>query len=418
VKWAEITVRCAPDSIDAVSAALTDAGCGGTAVQDGQSGSAGAAEETGPLPAAGASKGAARVTGYLPVDDRLEARLEALQARLRKLPDHGLAVEEGMTLRTVQDQDWESAWKAYFKPLRVGRCFVVKPSWEEYTPRPGDLVLELDPGMAFGTGAHPTTQLCLEALEGLVRPEERVLDFGTGSGILSLAAARLGASVIGLDTDPVAASAADLNVTANHLRDRVRIQGGDLEALAPDDRFDGVVANILAGVILEYADGLAQRCRPGGWLVASGIIDHRADTVVAGLRASGFGDVQRLSRCEWVALVARRASPESRCTESAARMPSGMGIWYGSGVRSRSRSDACCGYLPVTGSSSSGWMNGSTPYGWNASSETPRTAGWWLATRRAPSRSAGSPWHWRFSRARSASGCSRRGLSSASRVSC
>ena len=111
-----------------------------------------------------------------------------------------------MTLRTVQDQDWESAWKQFFKPLRVGRRLVVKPSWEEYAPRPDDLVLELDPGMAFGTGAHPTTQLCLEVLEDVVRPGERVLDFGTGSGILALAAARLGAGpVVGLDIDPVKA---------------------------------------------------------------------------------------------------------------------------------------------------------------------------------------------------------------------
>lgn len=306
MKWAEITVHCSPDSIDAVSAALSAVGCGGASIQDGAQESPGEAAETRLQPAGNKDRGSARVTGYLPVDDRLETRLQELRERLREFPRYGLAVEEGMTLRTVQDQDWESAWKAYFKPLRVGRRFVVKPSWEEYAPRPEDRVLELDPGMAFGTGAHPTTQLCLEALEAVVQPGERVLDFGTGSGILALAAARLGASVVGLDTDPVAAGAADLNVTANHLRDRVRIQGGDLEALDAADRFDGIVANILAGVILEYADGLAERCRPGGWLVASGIIDHRADAVVAGLQASGFDGFQRLSRGEWVALIARR----------------------------------------------------------------------------------------------------------------
>jgi ribosomal protein L11 methyltransferase len=309
VKWAEITIRCSPDSTDAVSAALTDVGCGGTAIRDGGPDNSGEAAET-RLPAAGGiPHGQASVTGYLPVDDRLEGRLQELRERLGDLPRFGLPVEEGITLRTVQDQDWESAWKAYFKPLHVGRRFVVKPTWEEYAARPGDLVLELDPGMAFGTGAHPTTQLCLEALEDVVQSGERVLDFGTGSGILALAAARLGATVIGLDIDPIAASAADLNVTANHLRDCVRIQGGDLEALSPDDRFDGIVANILAGVILDYAEGLAERCRPGGWLVASGIIDHRADAVVAGLQAAGFTDARRLCRGEWVALVARRASP-------------------------------------------------------------------------------------------------------------
>jgi ribosomal protein L11 methyltransferase len=248
-----------------------------------------------------------RVLGYLPVDDRLEGSLAELRARLRELPRLGLVVEDGLTLRTVQDQDWESAWTHYFKPLRVGRRLVVKPSWEEYAARPGDLVLELDPGMAFGTGAHPTTQLCLEALEDVLRPGQRVLDFGTGSGILALAAARLGAAaVVGLDIDPVAAAAADLNVTGNRLRDRVRIQGGDLDALPAADTFDGVVANTLAGVILDYAAGLAVRCRPGGWLVASGVIDHRAETVGEGLRECGFRDIETRRRGEWVALVARR----------------------------------------------------------------------------------------------------------------
>src|SRR2546422_789169 len=114
-----------------------------------------------------------------------------------------------LSFTTGRRGDWASAWKAYFKPLRVGRRFVVKPSWEAYAPRPDDRVLELDPGMAFGTGAHPTTQLCLEALEETVQPGERVLDFGTGSGILAIAAARLGAgTVFGLDIDPVAAAAA------------------------------------------------------------------------------------------------------------------------------------------------------------------------------------------------------------------
>jgi ribosomal protein L11 methyltransferase len=233
--------------------------------------------------------------------------LEELQTRLKALPLFGLEVEDGLTLRTVQDQDWESAWKEFFKPLRIGRRLIVRPSWEEYSPRPEDQVIELDPGMAFGTGAHPTTQLCLETLEDVVKPGERVLDFGTGSGILAVAAALLGAAeVMGLDTDPVAADAADRNVTINHVRDRVRIQGGDLDVLRPGDTFDGVVANILAGVILDYADRLAERCRPGGWLVASGIIDHRAGAVAAGLRAAGFTGIEARHRGEWVALLARR----------------------------------------------------------------------------------------------------------------
>jgi ribosomal protein L11 methyltransferase len=298
VKWAQIEIRCASTSVDAVSALLISLGCGGSAVR-----------EDGPAGAV-ASPSWATVVGYLPVDDRLESVLGELRERLGELPRFGLEVEDGLTLRTVQDQDWESAWKTFFKPLRVGRRFVIKPSWEEYSPRPEDVVLELDPGMAFGTGAHPTTQLCLEALEESVHPGERVLDFGTGSGILALAAARMGASVLALDIDPVAAAAAELNVTANHLREEVRVQGGGLEALAPGDCFDGIVANILAGVILDHAEDLAARCRPGGWLIASGIINHRADAVAAGLAEHGFSGQQVRHRGEWIAILARRRARE------------------------------------------------------------------------------------------------------------
>ena len=313
MKWAEIEIRCAPASVDAVSALLTTVGCGGTAIRDDEGARRDAPDLTSPphslTPSLPHSLSSSRVLGYLPVDDRLEGSLTELRQRLAEMPALGLEVEDGLTLRTVQDQDWETAWKQFFKPLRVGRRLVVKPSWEEYAPRPNDLVLELDPGMAFGTGAHPTTQLCLEALEDVVQPGERVLDFGTGSGILAVAAARLGAAeVVGLDIDPVAAAAADLNVTGNGLRDRVRIQGGDLEALPADATFDGIVANILAGVILDYAEGLAARCRPGGWLVTSGIIDHRADAVAEGLRECGFVDIETRRRGEWVVLLARRGA--------------------------------------------------------------------------------------------------------------
>jgi ribosomal protein L11 methyltransferase len=312
VKWAEIEVRCSPNSVDAVSELFTAAGCGGTAIRDDCGfpiSESGLEDATAVNPQSKIKNSTSHVLGYLPVDDRLEGSLATLRERLRELPGFGLPVEDGLTLRTVQDQDWESAWKEFFKPLRVGRRLVVKPSWEEYDPRPDDLVVELDPGMAFGTGAHPTTQLCLEALEELVQPGARILDFGTGSGILSIAAARLGAAAVtGLDNDPVAAAAADLNVTANRLRNRIRIQGGDLESLAPGDTFEGIVANILAGVILDYAEGLARHCRPGGWLITSGIVDHRAGVVAEGLRDRGFVGLETRHRGEWVAVIGRRGT--------------------------------------------------------------------------------------------------------------
>jgi ribosomal protein L11 methyltransferase len=246
------------------------------------------------------------ITGYLPVDDRLEERLEGLRERLAVLRESGLDPGDGLAVRFVQDEDWAEAWKAYFRPIRVGRSLVIKPSWETLAAADGDRVIELDPGMAFGTGAHPTTQLCLALLEERVAPGDRVLDLGTGSGILALAAARLGArEVLALDLDPVAVAAARENVAANGLAGVVRVEEGGVEA-APGPPYDLVVANILADVIRDLAPALALQLRRRGLLIASGIIADRAADVTVALRAAGFDLEEERAQEEWRALVCSR----------------------------------------------------------------------------------------------------------------
>ena len=173
MRWAEMTVECPPESVEAVCYAFIEAGCGGVMM-------------TGTSPV--------KVQGSLPVTDELTGRMSGLRDHLDRLPEFGLpGLVDGMTVRYAEDEDWANAWKQYFKPLRIGRSLIIKPSWEFYSALPGDLILELDPGMAFGTGGHPTTKLCLESLEEYVRRGMTVADIGTGSAILSLAAARLGA---------------------------------------------------------------------------------------------------------------------------------------------------------------------------------------------------------------------------------
>jgi ribosomal protein L11 methyltransferase len=294
MRWAAIRAACPPESEEPVAACFTETGCGGVLIE-----SEWAKDPGRPL---------VYITGYLPVDDRLEERLAGLQERLAALRESGLDASDDLAVRFVQDEDWAEAWKAYFRPIRVGRSLVIKPSWETLAPDEGDRVIELDPGMAFGTGAHPTTQLCLAVLEERVASGDRVLDLGTGSGILALAAARLGArDALALDVDPVAVAAARANVAANGLAGAVRVEQGGVEA-APGPPYDLVVANILADVIRDLAPDLARLVRPKGFLIASGIIADRAAGVAAALCAHGFQVQEERAQEEWRALVCRRSA--------------------------------------------------------------------------------------------------------------
>jgi ribosomal protein L11 methyltransferase len=190
--------------------------------------------------------------------------------------------------------------------LRVGQRIVVKPSWQTYTPRPDDVVVELDPGMAFGTGLHPSTRLCLVALEEYLTPGMRVLDVGTGSGILAIAAARLGAGpVLATDIDPIAIQAARANVAANEVEHIVSVEPGSWPTLEPQDQaFDIVLVNILAETIVELLDeGLAHYLKKAGLIVVAGIIESQEAMVAEALGAQGVDIVKRLQEKDWVALV-------------------------------------------------------------------------------------------------------------------
>ncbi len=294
MRWAEISVEAAAASEEPLSAVLVETGCAGVVI--------GAARSR------VGEHGGVLVTGYLPVDDRLEPALDDLRARLDVLRECGIDVGDGLTLRTRDDVAWATAWRAFYKPLRVGRHWLIKPTWETVEPLPGDRVIELDPGMAFGTGTHPTTQMCLEALEGLVRGGERVLDWGTGSGILSIGAALLGAaSVLSLDMDPVAVDAARENIERNGVAATVEVRVGGLEATAGEPPFEIAVANIVADPILDGLPELAQRMVPGGMVVLSGIIADRAAEIEAALAELGFAELERWERGEWRAFTAVRA---------------------------------------------------------------------------------------------------------------
>jgi ribosomal protein L11 methyltransferase len=250
--------------------------------------------------------------------------------------------------RTLEEEDWANAWKEHYTVLRVGARTVIVPSWLAYAPQPDDLVITMDPGMAFGTGLHPTTQLCLQLLEQYAHPGLRTLDLGCGSGVLAIAAARIGAApVLALDNDPVAVQVAAENVQRNGVAAQVTVAEGSLGAgtqmghwlsgdfgdqAAPGgtdrvssdqmsmdrtgasrhaptndpQRFELIVANLIAKVLVILAADLAAALVPGGILISSGIIDTREADVVAAFTAAGLRPVERHQEGEWIALVHTR----------------------------------------------------------------------------------------------------------------
>lgn len=287
MQWAEISVETTPQAQDAVSNLMMENGCGGTMIQ-------------GDAPVV--------VTCYLPVDDRVEDRLLRIKSAINDLPKFGLDSGSGeITVKYAEDEDWAEAWKQSFRTIRIGKRLVVKPTWEELAPEPGDVVLELDPGMAFGTGHHASTKLCLELLEKYMKRRMVVVDFGTGSGILAIAAAKLRASlVIAFDMDEAAVQVARKNVVQNGLEESIEVH----MARGPgfiNLQADLVTANLIAEIIMAHNEDFARLLRTGGILIASGVVKDRSLEVEQSLRNVGFDIVETPTEDEWVAIVARKA---------------------------------------------------------------------------------------------------------------
>lgn len=218
-----------------------------------------------------------------------------------------------LAVSTIQEEDWANAWKEHYPVHRIGRRVVIRPPWLTYEPAADDVVVELDPGMAFGTGLHPSTRLSMVGLESVMFPGATVLDVGTGSGILAIAAVKLGAErVDAVDVEPVAVRVAVENAERNGVGSRIDVREG---GVGPDSPFNGsydiVLANIIARILIELADGLAAATRPGGTLMLAGIIESREREVEAAFRARGFQPLERRQEDDWLSLV-MRASPEKR----------------------------------------------------------------------------------------------------------
>lgn len=238
------------------------------------------------------------VTAYLPVLPESDGKLESVKKELAQLPDFGLPAVQQISTAIVKEQDWAESWKDYFHPQRIGKRLVICPSWREFAAEPGDVVVLMDPGMAFGTGQHPTTQLCAEWLEELVSAGSTVVDVGTGSGILAIWAAKLGASQVWAgDVDAVAGEVANENVRINAVQQNVSVHVASGLADAPV--CDLLVANIIADVILPMLPEFTSRIKSGGRILLSGIVDFRADEIVAAMKQSGFEQFEVRANGEW-----------------------------------------------------------------------------------------------------------------------
>ena len=297
MKWLELSVRTPPEFVEPLSQIFYRYGHGGVAVE----------QEGGFNPDEGETPSGdewAVVTTYLPMNESLDERRGRIDVGVR-LVAHVSDISP-LQERVVEEEDWQNAWKEHFHPIRVSRRITICPTWREYTPRDSEAVIMLDPGMAFGTGHHPTTRMCLERLDELVTPGVDVLDVGCGSGVLSIAAARLGARhVFGLEIDSVAVNVAKRNVRDNGVSHTVRVVQGTLPHTDVKQSSYGIaVANISAKVVSEIAPYLAGAVRDGGKVIASGILLENKDGVVDALSAAGADLEETHVDGDWVALVA------------------------------------------------------------------------------------------------------------------
>jgi ribosomal protein L11 methyltransferase len=300
MRWLELTVTCDNEAIEAVSEIFGRVGQGSAVrptrlIHD-------ANDELSAREDPGAPY---EITAHIPEDEAAPAAVDATERALWHLQAFGLRTVGELQVRSVDDADWTDAWRAGYAAQRIGRVVIV-PSWLDETIGPGDVALRLDPGMAFGTGLHPTTRACLALLQAIEPMPPLVLDVGSGSGILALAALRLGAGqAVCYDTDPLAVEATLVNAAANGLADRVTANLGSLPR-EPGDAYPLVLANLVAAVLIDLAVSLAAHAAPGGTLLASGIIETRAEEVLAALTSAGFVLENRLDDGEWVSLRLRR----------------------------------------------------------------------------------------------------------------
>ena len=307
--WIEVRVITKSEALEPISGIFYGLDCKGVAIEDPEDI---LGREQGPLTWDFADinvlehKGKfAVVKGYFSEEDNIDEIIAYINKKVEEIKSLGIDVGEGkVEFEKMYEEDWANNWKKYYKPSKVGEKIVVKPIWEEYEVKDEELVVELDPGMAFGTGEHETTRMCIQALEKYVQKDSTLFDVGCGSGILAIAAAKLGAKLaVGVDLDPVAVESAKENVGFNNI-DNIEILHGNLIEVI-DGKADIVVANIIAEIICILTEDVSRVIKPNGYFITSGIIHDRVEMVTNKLEECGFEVVKVNKDGEWNCIIAK-----------------------------------------------------------------------------------------------------------------
>ncbi|BCB04881.1 50S ribosomal protein L11 methyltransferase [Bacillus sp. KH172YL63] len=311
MKWSEISILTTNEAIEPISNILHESGASGVVIEDPAELRKEREDMFGEIyqlnPDDYPSEGV-MVKAYLPVNSFLGETVDEIKQGITNLVTYDIDIGENkVEISEVNEEEWATAWKKYYHPVKISDKFTIVPTWEEYTPVHSDeLIIELDPGMAFGTGTHPTTVMCIQALERIVKPEDTVIDVGTGSGVLSIASALLSAdSVRAYDLDEVAVRSARLNVKLNKVQDKVTVDENNL-LNGVTGQADVIVANILAEIILRFTEDAYELVKPGGYFITSGIIQPKKQEVRDSLEAAGFLIEEVMVMEDWVAIIAQK----------------------------------------------------------------------------------------------------------------
>ncbi len=311
MKWSEICIHTTQEAVEPMTNILHEAGSSGVVIEDPQDLARIWPTEFGEIydlnPSDYPDEGV-MLKAYLPVNSFLGDTVEEIKQAINNLLLYDIDLGHNtITISEVNEEEWASAWKKYYKPVKITDRITITPTWEEYEPEAKDeLIIELDPGMAFGTGTHPTTVLCIKALEKYQVEGASVLDVGTGTGVLSIASAKLGAEdVLAVDLDEVAVHSARLNSKLNKVQKTVQIKQNNL-ADQIEGPFQIIVANLLAEIVMRLADSAFSILAEDGYFITSGIIKNKQGDVEEKLKSAGFDVLEVLEREDWVAIVASK----------------------------------------------------------------------------------------------------------------
>ena len=309
MRWQELSVATTKDAREAVADLFYQAGAQGVVIEDPHDYLRYMEEgkwEYFDIPPDKLAGEEVVLKAYLPFDTKLPCRVEEFTQSLNDLAQYFEGLNCKVSISEIAEEDWANAWKTYYKPEKIGNKVIVVPSWEEYKALEGEVAVVLDPGMAFGTGTHPTTAMCVRALEKYLKPAQTMIDVGTGSGILAVTAALLGAvEVLAVDQDPVAVRTAGENVLMNKVESCVSVCEGDL-LKEVEGQVDLITANIVANVITELAPQASNHLGVGGTFIASGIIRQRLADVELAILKAGLCLVEIIQQGDWVTLISMK----------------------------------------------------------------------------------------------------------------